>query len=161
MLNDITDPDETTNILHRETDRLNDRYFPMRKRKICSADDPWVMDEIQRAIRQRKRRFSKHQRGAIWKEAKTITDELIKESKQKYYSESIAKLQESGSNQLPYKILKELAISDRPAAWSINQLDPGKDDQQLAENLADDYFVKITDEFSPLGGQFPTTFFFW
>ena len=58
---------------------------------------------------------------------------------------------------LPYKILKELSIPDRPAPWSVTQIDPEKTEAQLAEDLVD-FFVKITDEFPPLDGYCPETY---
>ena len=68
------------------------------------------------------------------------------------------KLKESGSYQLPYKLIKELAIPDRPKAWKINSLKPGMDDGALANDLAA-FFCRITDEFEAvLPGQYPTSY---
>ena len=150
-------PDQMTKIFHSVIDGLNERFFPLRKRKIKSTDAPWITEEIKRVIRRRRRRFVKHRRGPQWRAVKEETERLIKESKQKYYTEAIEKLKGEGSGQLPYAILRELAIPDRPAPWSVNQLAPGQSDELLAEDLAD-YFVRITDEFTPIGGYCPATY---
>ena len=56
------------------------------------------------------------------------------------------------------KILKDIPIPDRTKAWTINSLRPGLSDTDLASELAV-YFVRITDEFTPLNNQaVPITF---
>ena len=66
-----------------------------------------------------------------------------------FYQVAVDKLKASGSSQIPYKLIKELAIPDRPKAWSINSLKPKMDDKTLADDLAQ-YFSRIMDEFRPL-----------
>ena len=156
-LEDFNDPSAMTERLHQITTDLNDRYFPLKKRKIRSTDDPWISDEIRREIRRRMRLFGTNRRGPKWIEAKKRTDKLIKDSKSQYYAQVVTRLTAEGSNQIPYNILKDIAIPDRPAPWSVNHVAPGLGDSALAESLAD-YFVKIIDKFSPLTGAPPTTF---
>ena len=120
--------------------------------KLGRPDDPWITDEIRRLIRSRRRKYDRHHRSGAWKEIKRLTDEKIKESKEEFYQKSVDKMKESGSSQLPYRLLKELAIPDRPPVWSVNSLRPGKSDQDLAEELAS-FFVRTTDEFEPLGAD--------
>lgn len=147
------DPSEMTEELHRITMRITDECLPWRERKVRSTDDPWITDEIRRAIRRRKRRYSKWHRGPKWRLVKDETDLLIKESKTDYYKSSVDKLKENGSSQLPYRALKELSIPERPNPWTINCTRPGLSDKALSEELAT-YFVKITDEFEAI----PTSF---
>ena len=136
-------------VLHSIVKSVTDECFPWRTRKIRSTDDPWIDDEIRRAIRTRRRRFKKARRSRKWREAKEVTKELIRTAKKKYYENAVDKLKRQRSGTIPYRILKELAIPDRPKAWSVNSLAPEKTDMELAEDLAD-FFVKITDEFDPL-----------
>ena len=93
--------------------------------------------------------FSKHRRSARWHELKEETTRLIKESKQNYYAKAVDKLKTEGNNQVPYRILKELAEADRPKAWTVSAVRLDLMEEQLANVLAD-YFTKITDEFSSL-----------
>ena len=99
----------------------------------------------------------RNHRSLKWQDVKKETNDLIKTAKKDYYEEAVAKLKSEGSSQLPYRVLKELAVPNRPSPWSINSLRPGLADEELAEELAD-YFVKITDEFPPLtAGCHPTS----
>ena len=149
LLSNITCPSEMTEALHRTVTEISDRCLPWRDRKIRSTDDPWITDEIRRAIRQRQRRFAKYRRSHKWQEVKDHTNKLIKESKQNFYANAVEELKAKGGSNVPYRILKDLAVPDRPKAWSINQLAPNLTDVELAEKLAE-YFGRITDQFSPL-----------
>ena len=64
--------------LHDLTNSLTDQCLPWRNRKVRSCDDPWITDDIKRAIRRRKKRYKKRHRGSKWKDVKAETDELIK-----------------------------------------------------------------------------------
>ena len=157
-IGELTCPTAITQCLHDIVNKATDECLPWRDGKVRSTDDPWITDEIRRAIRRRRRRYNKWHRAKKWKDVKIETDTLIKEAKRAFYNGAVNKLKEIGSSQLPYKVLKELAIPDRPAPWSINATRPGLDDLNLAEELAD-YFVKITDEFTPLEpGRHPITY---
>ena len=136
--------------------RPTDECLPIQTRKIRSTDDPWITDEIKRVIRKRKRRHKKGHRNNRWREAKEESDHLIKREKKIYYDKAIAKLGKDGG-QIPYRILKDIAIPDRPKPWSINSLQPGIPDAALADELAG-LFMKITDEFTPISGGHPITF---
>ena len=151
-------PSEMVKRLHEITIDATDKCFPLKTRRVRSTDDPWITDEIKRAIRTRKRRYKKWDRGPKWQSAKDHTNSLIKESKRDFYNDAVERLKARGSSQLPYKALKELAIPDRPPSWTINSLRPHSTNEALAEELAD-YFVRITDEFVGLDPDLaPTTF---
>lgn len=59
-----------------------------------------------------------------------------KEAKTVYYNNSVDKLKSEGGGMIPYKILKDLAIPDRPSPWSINTLNSYLMDEELANDLA-------------------------
>ena len=83
---------------------------------------------------------------------------MIKKSKSEYYQKSVVRLKDQGAGVIPYKILKDIAIPDRPKSWSINSLKPKMSDKELAKDLAS-FFIKITDEFVPLNtSTVPVTF---
>ena len=65
------------------------------------ADDPWITDEIRRAVRRRQRKFKKWNSSEKWRTAKAETDAMIKETKQKFFTEAVEKLRAEGSSQLP------------------------------------------------------------
>ena len=147
-----------TERMHDKTNEITNHCFPWKERKVKSTEDPWITDEIRTAVRRRKRKFKKHQRSGQWTEAKEHTNRLIKESKAAFYTKSAESLKAKGGGTIPYRILKELAIPDRPKRWTVNSWKPGLSNQDIANNLAS-YFTRITDEFDPLPLEdVPTTY---
>ena len=67
---------------------------------------------------------------------KAETSQMIKKAKREYYDRAVSNLREKGGNVIPYKILKDLAIPDRPKKWSVNDVKPRLTDSDLAEDLA-------------------------
>ena len=117
-------PSTMTTKLHRIITELTNKCFTWQNRRIRSTDDPWIMDEIRRTVRRRMRKFRKYQRSRKWQVVKEETDLLIKEAKADYYQKAMDKLNAEGGNLIPYKILKNIAIPDRPKTWTINSLNP-------------------------------------
>ena len=154
-LDHISCPSLMTERLHELIVRITDECFPLQNRKIPSSDDTWITDQIRRAIKGRQRKYKKNKRSVAWHEAKTLTNKLIREAKQEYYKKAVDKLGKEGTT-IPYKILKEIALPDRPKSWSINSLRPDLTDDQLADELAV-FITSIMDKFEPLRGNPPTT----
>lgn len=148
-----------TRLLHRTIEEANDRHFPWENKKYKSTDKPWITDQVKRKIRQRKRAYNKNtERSSRWKILKAESAALIANNKKIHYQRAVEKLKTTGSEQIPYAMLSDIAIPERPNAWSINMLDPTASDRTLAEKLAD-FFVRITDEFVPINiDQLPTTY---
>ena len=69
--------------------------------------------------------LQKEQEGKKWKTLKEKTTEMIKENKWKYIDSEVERLTQAGSNQIPYRALKEIAIAERPKPWNINMVSPG------------------------------------
>ena len=114
VIGNTTCPSEMTERLHSTTMSIINRCLPWQERRIRSTDDPWITDEIRRAIRKWKRRFRKYQRSSKWQQVKEETEALIKKSKSEYYQKSVDKLKDQGAGVIPYKILNNVAIPDRP-----------------------------------------------
>ena len=83
--------------------------------------------------------------------------QVDKGSQIKFYAAVANKLTKDGANQIPYRMIKELAIPDRPTAWSVIQISPESTELEMANKLAD-YFVRITDEFTPMQNAPPSTY---
>ena len=114
--------------LHEITNMLTEECFPWKYRKIRSTDDPWITDEIRRAIRRRKRKFKKYRKTKPWRIVKEETEKLIRDAKMEFYEKAVGELKQQGANKIPCAILKEIAIPDRPRPWSINKVDPNSRD---------------------------------
>ena len=91
------------------------------------------------------RLFDKRRREWKWTAANKETTTLIKEAKTKYYEDAVLKLSADGAG----KILKDIAIPDRPAPLTIGQVLPDLGEGEIAEKLAT-YFSRITQDFTQL-----------
>ena len=145
LVNNIPDPTDLTVAIQEKIEELNNTYFPWKRRKIRSTDDPWITDKVRRAIRRRNRAYTKTmKRTDRWKLLKHHTNQLIAEEKLKYYEREEKKLHVYNPKAIPYKILKDLTEPERPAPWTVNNLRPDSKDEDIAEELAV-YFSRITD----------------
>lgn len=143
------------NILHEIINRITDECIPWKTWKVRSTDDPWISDDIRRAIRRRKRCYRKNKRSSRWAALKAEKTKIIREAKEAFYQGAVNKMKEAESCQLPYRALKDLAVPDWPQPWTVNACGPEYNDNTLAERLAT-YFTKIMDEFVPLQNGVPS-----
>ena len=152
-IGDMTDPSMMTERLHSITERLNDTHFPWREVRFKSTDKPWITEQVKRKIRQRKRAYKKKaDKSTRWRKLKAETKTLIAKNKKIHYEKAASKLKEEGAGKIPYRILNDISIPERPPTWTINMVAPKMSDADLAESLAD-YFTQITNEFEPLDLQ--------
>ena len=75
---------------------------------------------------------------------KKETNSMIKQAIKEFYEKAISKIKQGGSI-IPFHVLKEMVIPDRPKSWSVNALMLRSSDNQLSN-----YFIQIMDEFDPL-----------
>ena len=127
------DVDRTTEAFHTYLQSRTEHHFPVRYEKIRSTDDPWIDREVRVKIRTRKRVFKKHGRCELWKILKKITNQMIDVRKKKYYVREIDKLREEGSHQISNKVLRNIADTERPKMWSVDDMANGKTEAQLGE----------------------------
>ena len=74
---------------------------------------------------------------------------MIANRKKKYYQKEVEKLKATGSHQIPYKVLRNISDTERPPAWTVEDLANGRTATELAEDLAD-YFSAISAGLAPL-----------
>ena len=130
-------------------DQLKDRHFELVRRTTKSTDAPWITQRIKDMIEKRKRIFKRHKKNDAWKKQKQAIQKAICESKKNYLNKTIEKLTEKGGNKTPYVAIKNLRSYDRPRMWDVRDIDPGKTDSELAEDMGT-FFSSISDEFRPL-----------
>ena len=83
---------------------------------------------------------------------------MIKARKRNYYKNEVAKLTEAGAHTVPYETLRSIADTEQGPDRSIDQLSPGAQPSQIAEEAAK-YFSSISQEFAPLDlTKIPTTY---
>ena len=143
--------DDPTNLIQQKIEDLNNKHFQWKERKVRSTDDPWITDKIRRAIKRRNRAYEKNKkkRGDRWKIFKRHTNELISEEKLKYYEHEEKKLQVFNPKAVPYKIVKDLTEPERPQPWTIQNMRPGKSDEDIVEELSV-FFSQINNLLPPL-----------
>lgn len=74
---------------------------------------------------------------------------MIADGKRKFYDAEANKLTGQHMTKIPFKILKNLTEAERPAAWDVTMMRPGKTERDVAEELAD-FFIRITSEYQPI-----------
>ena len=146
----VFDVGKTTAAFHEILSSLTAKHFPVTWHKVHSTDDPLIDAETRAMIKKRRDLFSRTQKRCHrWKKLKKTTKTMIRNRKKKFYDKEIEKLSQEGSHQIPYKLLKNIADTERPPAWSVKELAEGRSDSELAEHAAD-YFSSISQEFPPL-----------
>ena len=123
--------------------------FPWKTHTKKSMDPPWITEDVKKLVRRRKRCYKKNKRTHKWRDLKRRSDELITKNKRDFLKKATERLIANESNQVPYKALKEIAVPERPKAWTINDVSPDLNDAELAKKLAA-YFSLITDKFEPI-----------
>ena len=103
----------------------------------------YVQGNLKDQINRRKRIYEGHGRDSqAWQNAKKQTRKYAKKLRSDYYVKQKEKLCTSGTNQIPYRAVKNLISSEKPKHWDIRDLGGDKTDVELAEDLAE-YFNAI------------------
>ena len=127
--------------------RSMDAFFPQKKIKVKSTDDPWITPEIKKRIKSRKRTYDKEHRSDAWKEKKRETNKLIKDSKREYYDHFINLSKTSNDPALYYKIINRLKTTNNAKKnFEVCDLFAGATESDVAEKVAD-FFTAISDKF--------------
>ena len=139
--------DEMVEALKEKTDEWMQAAFPERTLKLKSTDLPWITFEIKKAIKDRKKIFSKTtKRTAEWREAKKETDNMIKESKKNYYKKMKEMALEKRSTSVYYRAVSKLKDKEKSPAFDIRSMFPDLTDKAISEQVAE-YFNRITEDF--------------
>ena len=147
LLPTLEDPEQYVAEFHAAIQRVCDEEIPWEDSRRKSTDDPWITDEIRKKIRQRKSVYRREERSRKWKKLKRKTDAMIKASRKKYYRRELEKLKQPGL--LPFKVLNEMKVKERPPAWTLEGMFPDLTAEQVLERAAD-FFSGISSEFSAI-----------
>ena len=134
------------------TEAINE-FFPLRTTRRKSSDPPWINKSIKKQIRRRKRLFKDSGgRTPEWKRLKKKIQKQI-DARCKVYQESqkIALLASDGLRSF-FKNTKNYLSKQRPKAFDVMDLFPGKQEAEVSELLAV-HFNAISSEFNPLSDQ--------
>ena len=66
-----------------------EEYLPVKKRKVCTVDQPFCTDEIKRIKRLKSREYNKHRRSIKWRDLNRRFKREVSSAKRKYYKKII------------------------------------------------------------------------
>ena len=126
-----------------------EEYLPTKKRKVCTADQPFCTEEVKRLKRLKSREFSKHRKSIKWRELNRRYKKEVSSAKRNYYKKIIKDLKTSNINQW-YSKLKRLCSYDQQKfepviVESIKHLTINEQAEAIA-----DKFARVSQEYAPL-----------
>ena len=126
-----------------------EEYLPTKKRKVCTADQPFCTEEVKRLKRLKSREFSKHRKSIKWRELNRRYKKEVSSAKRNYYKKIIKYLITSNINQW-YSKLKRLYSYDQQKfepviVESIKHLTINEQAEAIA-----DKFARVSQEYAPL-----------
>ena len=141
--------DEKTEVFQNMLLEKLEEFLPLKKRKVCSNDQPFCTDEIKRLKRLKSREFHKNRKSLKWIDLNYRYKQEVSSAKKLYYRKIIKDLKVSNTSQW-YSKLKRLCSYDQQklepvVVESIKHLNV----QEQAEAIADK-FSKVSQEYDPL-----------
>ena len=126
-------------------------FFPLKTRRKKSTDLPWMTKGLQKMIQTRKRTYwgEGGERTEVWREEKKRVAQAIKDRKRGYIQNQKDHLLAKDANRDFFKHVKNFSRFEKPRQFDVRSLMPGDSNEAVSEKLAD-YFIKVSQEFSPL-----------
>lgn len=126
-----------------------EEFFPLITVRRKSTDFPWINRRIRKLICRRKGVYVREGCSSKWKRLKKVTEELIKKRREKYLDSQRECLLVEDASRNFFRNVKAFQAKERPKAFNSMDLFPGKEEAEVAAELAA-YFNWISAEFSPL-----------
>ena len=126
-----------------------EQCFPLITVRRKSTDCPWINNRIRKLISRRKGIYIREGRSQRWKRLKRVTDELIKKRRNTYLDSQRQCLLVEDARRNFFRNVKAFQAKERPKAFDPMDLFPGKNEEEVAAELAA-YFNRISAEFNPL-----------
>lgn len=133
--------------LHEKIEEFKDICFPIKKSRIRSDEDPWITDHIRKMIKKRNATFQSDGREERWKNMRDNVRLQMERSKRAYYDREVEKIRNASNKRgLAYTALKNLSSAERPKPWAVTDIDWGREEEELVEELAV-YFNSVTNDY--------------
>ena len=133
-------------------EKLLSTHFETKTTVKRATDPPWVNDRIRKLWAKRRKIYDRNGRSAAWKKLKKKSDKLVKKRAEKYFERQKSVLISSDAAKSFHKHVKAYKSREKPADFDIRDLYEGKNDAQIAEELAD-HFNSISCEFDGLSAD--------
>ena len=126
-----------------------ERYFPLVRVRRKTSDCPWISARIRKMIKNRKGIYSREGRSKKWRRLRKVINDLIYKRKEAYLESQRSVLLVEDARRNFFRNIKAFKSKDRPKAFDVRTLFPGKSDGEIADELAG-FFNRISHEFEPL-----------
>ena len=123
---------------------LTDFHFPFKTFRRRSNEKPWITNGIRKKSRRKRMIFRRRGRSASWRELSRNLEVEVRESKEAFVDNAIEK---GGNGKDFYAAVKKLSGPGNSQAWSVRDLFPGIQDEEICK--------EVTDYFSSVGGRDP------
>ena len=145
----LMEASEAADFLESALSELYHRHFPEVSFIIKSSDPPWMNRQVKRLARKKKERYKMRRKDETWKKIATETVAAVAEAKKSYVDKACNAILETNSSKCLFKAVNCLKSKDRPPAWSVENLFPGKPAGDIANECVE-FFSAISKEFNPL-----------
>ena len=139
-------------------DDMMNRHFPWKTVKKKSSDLPWFNQTAKKKVRKKKAVFRDEGKSDRWKALAADLEEYLSKRREVFLQKQRNNLTGPDANRQFFKNVSSYKSFDKPRSFSVRDLRPGKEDGEVAEEVAE-YFNKISGEFQPLEpDQIPSTY---
>ena len=155
---DAGSTDEKAEIFATLIEALMDKNFKWKTVVRKESDPPWINDTLKRLWKKRRRIYDKEGRSPRWRRLKKKSSELYRKRAEKYVLNQKEKLTGPDASRNFFRHVKSYSCKERPKTFEITDLYPGKEDADVAEQLAD-HFSNVAGRQSGLHGkEIPTSY---
>ena len=148
IIDNYQGPDAKTEKFHEIVENFKSKCFPMKTSKIRDDEDPWVTDHLRKLMNKKRKEYGKNKKSARWYQLCELVDVRLSDAKSAYYDREVQKIS-CGTKNLAYNALNNLKCAERPKTWSIQDISPDKDIEEIVEEAAD-FFCAVSNENTPI-----------
>ena len=146
-------PTEKVRELHNVFSKATNECFELKTRKKKTSEPPWMTDAIRDAIRRRRAIYRREKRQSeAWRKMKAETSKIVRERRNNFNKELKEKFMAADSARGFYQCINVLLNGNNKRKWNVRSLYPGKNDNEIAEELAL-FFNGISMEYEPLSRE--------
>ena len=139
-------------------DDLMDHFFPTKTVRRKESDLPWLNETARKKIRRKRAIFKSESRSERWRLARHDLEKYLEKRRQGFLKGQREVMTGPDASRQFFKNVKSYNTAEKPKSFDIRDLEPGKTDAQVAENVAT-FFNRISQEFKPLQPhEIPSTY---
>ena len=130
-------------------DDLIEKHFPLKTVKRKEDDLPWLNDTARSMIKKKKAIYKDEGKTDRWHAQCLKTENYLESRRQAFLAKQREKFTGPDAARQFFKNVKAYKCADKPKAFDIRDLCPGKPDHETAGEAAA-FFNRISNEFQPL-----------